>query len=178
MEEGAFFKTSVIIYQRYDVTYSKACASNLTSATTLQNSFTQYRQVALESINRSINLFSHRSQWPSGLRRDFAGARLLGLWFEFQCEHGCLCLVSVVSYKFLRRADSSSRGVLPTVVCHWVWSRNLKNVATLARFGLLYQKKKTDSYSSSPHTVQNISWLHFWLQRTLKKNISNREAAF
>jgi hypothetical protein len=27
----------------------------------------------------------------------------------------------------MRRADHSSRGVLPTVVCHCVWSRNLKN---------------------------------------------------
>jgi hypothetical protein len=28
---------------------------------------------------------------------------------------------------FLRRADHSSRGVLPTLVCHSVWSRNLEN---------------------------------------------------
>jgi hypothetical protein len=31
-----------------------------------------------------------RSQWPRGLRRGSAAARLLGLW------HGCLSLVSVV----------------------------------------------------------------------------------
>jgi hypothetical protein len=32
-----------------------------------------------------------------------------------------------VRQRSVRRADHSSRGVLPTVVCHCVWSRNLKN---------------------------------------------------
>jgi len=39
--------------------------------------------------------------------------------------------MSVVSFvccqRFLRQADHSSRGVLPTVVCRCVWSRNHKN---------------------------------------------------
>ena len=53
------------------------------------------------------------------------------------------CWVSrVVRYRSLRRADPSSRGVLPTVVCHCVWSRNLNNEAALARVGLLCQEKK------------------------------------
>ena len=34
----------------------------------------------------------------------------------------------------LRRADPSSRGVLRTVVCHWVWSRNRKNEAAGPRW--------------------------------------------
>jgi hypothetical protein len=35
------------------------------------------------------------------------------------CPLSTLC---VVCYRPLRRADPSSRGVLPSVVCHWVWS--------------------------------------------------------
>jgi hypothetical protein len=38
-------------------------------------------------------------------------------------------------------ADPSSRGVLPTVVCHCVWSTDLKNDTALAHVGLLRQKK-------------------------------------
>jgi hypothetical protein len=47
-----------------------------------------------------------------------------------------LWVLCAVKQKSLRRADPSSRGVLPTVVCHWVWSRNFKNEAALARLGL------------------------------------------
>jgi hypothetical protein len=32
-------------------------------------------------------------------------------------------------------------GVQQTVVCHWMWSRNLKNEAALAHIGLLRQRK-------------------------------------
>ena len=40
----------------------------------------------------------------------------------------CLLWVScVVRYRSLRRADHSSRGVLPTVLRRYVWSRNFKN---------------------------------------------------
>jgi hypothetical protein len=42
----------------------------------------------------------------------------------------------------LKLADRSSRGVLPTVMCHCVWSRNLKKDAALARIGLLCQRRK------------------------------------
>jgi hypothetical protein len=56
--------------------------------------------------------------------------RLLGLrvrippraWMSVSCE--CLC---VVRYRSLRRADHSSRGALPSVVCVWVWSLTLDN---------------------------------------------------
>jgi hypothetical protein len=34
-----------------------------------------------------------------------------------------------------------SRGVLPTVVCHFVWSRNLVNVEALVHWGLSRQKQ-------------------------------------
>ena len=71
-----------------------------------------------------------RSQWPRGLRRWSAAARLPrswvrippGAWMLVCCE--CWC---VVRWRSLRRADHSSRGVLPTVVRRCVSSRNLKN---------------------------------------------------
>ena len=49
----------------------------------------------------------------------------------------------------LLRANRSSKGVLPTVMCHCVCSRNLKNEAALARVGLLRQGNKQ---------VQNFSF--------------------
>ena len=51
----------------------------------------------------------------------------LGAWMSV----GVVCC-----QRSLRRAYPSSRGVLPTVVCHWVWSRNVENEAALARVGL------------------------------------------
>ena len=44
----------------------------------------------------------------------------------------------------VRRADHSSRGVLPTVVCRCVWSRktNLVNEVVKAHWGLWRQEKK------------------------------------
>jgi hypothetical protein len=34
-----------------------------------------------------------RSQWPRGLRRGSAAARLLGLWVRILLGHGCLSVV-------------------------------------------------------------------------------------
>ena len=48
------------------------------------------------------------------------GLRLHVCWdsgFESRWGHGCLSLGSVVGYRYVRRADHSSRGVLPSVVC-------------------------------------------------------------
>jgi len=65
------------------------------------------------------NLMYCRSQWPRCLRLGSAAARLLGLrvrippwaWMPVSCEY------CVVSYRSLRRADHSSREVLPSVLC-------------------------------------------------------------
>jgi hypothetical protein len=43
----------------------------------------------------------------------------------------------------LRRADHSSRGVLPAVVRRCVWYRNLITEDALAHWGLLHQNKQT-----------------------------------
>ena len=79
-----------------------------------------------------------RSQWPRGLRRRSAAARLLGLWVRFPLgaylSVRCDCCF-VVKHRSLRRADHSSRGVLSTLVRRCVWSRNLKNEEPMVRFG-------------------------------------------
>jgi len=86
-----------------------------------------------------------RSQWPRGIRRRSAAARLLRLWvrippvaWTFVCF---VCVVCVVRYRSLRRAVHSSRGVLPTVMRRCVWSRNLVNEEAMAQWGLLRQKQ-------------------------------------
>jgi len=59
-----------------------------------------------------------RSQWPRGLRRKSAAARLLRLWVRIRpgAWMSVCCECWVVKERSLRRADHSSRGVLPTVV--------------------------------------------------------------
>ena len=57
----------------------------------------------------------------------------------------CLMLVlCVVRQKYLRRADHSSRGVLPSVLRRCVLSSNLANEETLAHWGLSRQNKQTN----------------------------------
>ena len=62
-------------------------------------------------------------------------ARLLGLRFRFLpgawMSVSCWVLC-VVRYRSLCRADPSSRGAIQAMVCHCVWSVNLKNQSTLA----------------------------------------------
>ena len=77
-----------------------------------------------------------RFQWPSCLRGGYAADRWIclrvrippGKCMSVTCE---CCVFS--TYR------SSSRGVLSNVVCHSVWSKNVKNEADLARVGLLRQ---------------------------------------
>jgi len=54
----------------------------------------------------------------------------------------CECCV-LSGKRSVRRADHSSRGVLPTVVRRCVWSRNLMNEETSAHWGLSRQKQTT-----------------------------------
>jgi hypothetical protein len=79
-----------------------------------------------------------RSQWPRGLRPlaccDFG--------FESHRGHGCMYVVCVVDrWRSLRRANHSSRGVLPTVARRCVWLRNLVDEEAIARAGLQSQRK-------------------------------------
>jgi hypothetical protein len=80
---------------------------------------------------------------PSGHTVQGVGLRPLACCdrgFESHPEHGCLSVVCVVRYRSLRRADHSSRGVLPTVARRCVRSRNLVNVEAIARAGLQSQR--------------------------------------
>jgi len=79
---------------------------------------------------RDTNSLMRRSQWPLGLRRRSAAARLLRLWVRIPPSRG-LCDVLIIrpeeSYRLVRR---------------WVCSRNLVNEEALAHWGLLHQLKK------------------------------------
>ena len=70
-------------------------------------------------MNELINsLINSPSQWPSGLRRGSVDGRLLGSRVGIPPGAWMFVLnVCVVRYSSVRRADHSSRGVLPTVVC-------------------------------------------------------------
>ena len=50
----------------------------------------------------------------------------------------------VVRYTYLPRADPLSRGVLLSVVCHCVWSRNITNEAAAPSLGCCFRKNTTD----------------------------------
>jgi hypothetical protein len=84
-----------------------------------------------------------RSHWPRGLR---LCPRPLPSWdcgFEFCRRHGYLLWVlCVVRYRSLRRDGLSPRGVIPSVVCRWVWSRHLKNEEVTTRFESQHHRKE------------------------------------
>jgi len=75
-----------------------------------------------------------RSKWLRGLRRRSAAARLLRLWVRIPpVAWMSVCCDCCVLSCTQRRADHSSRGVLPTVVRRCVWSRNLVVEEALAQ---------------------------------------------
>jgi hypothetical protein len=57
-------------------------------------------------LNLILIISDGRSQWPRGLRREPAAARLWGCGFEFRWGYGCLSLVSVVC----RQVEVSATG--------------------------------------------------------------------
>ena len=74
------------------------------------------------------------------------GCSTLRLWVRISpwaWTYVC-CVVCVVRWRSLWRADHSSRGVLPTVVRHCVWSRNLVNEEALAKWGCRAINKQTN----------------------------------
>jgi hypothetical protein len=79
-------------------------------------------KVAHPKCISSLDIDTCRPQWPRGLRRGCAAARLLVLWVRLPPESwrdvSCECFVLLGGGGgSLRRADHSSRGVLPSVVC-------------------------------------------------------------
>jgi len=54
-----------------------------------------------------------------------------------------LWVLCIVMYRSLRRADYSSRGVLPTVLRRCVWSRNIVNEEAMAHWGAVAPETNT-----------------------------------
>jgi hypothetical protein len=95
-----------------------------------------------------------RSQWPCGLRRGSAAARLLGLWVRIppRAWMSVCCECCVLSGRGLwGRAAHSSRGVLPSVVClKCVWSWSLEKWGGLGPQGAVEPlKKKRGNYRTA-----------------------------
>jgi hypothetical protein len=100
-----------------------------------------------------------RSQWPC--------ARLLRLQVQIPPGAWSVSVVCVVRYRSLRRADHSSRGVLPNVVRRCVRSRNLVNEEAknqqntgLAYFRVVFQLHKQHSAISETYEVNVKTLLH------------------
>jgi len=120
------------------------------------------------NINKLDKTTGSRSQWPRGLRRRSATARLLRLWVPIPPEAWMSCLLwllCVVRYRSLRRAEHSSREVLPTVLRRCVWSRNLVNEEDLAHRGGCCAKRRRrkqlgKNYSSciTIRNQPNVGW--------------------
>jgi len=91
----------------------------------------------------SINIAVRgRSQWPRGLSRGSAAARLLTLWVRIPpgswmsvCCECCVLSGRGLCFGLITRSKESCR-----VWCVWVWSRSLDNEEALAHFGLLPHK--------------------------------------
>jgi hypothetical protein len=142
---------------------------------------------------------SSQSQWPRRLRRRSAAERFLGSWVRIPQRawmfvfYECLCC-----QRSLWRADPSSRGVVPTVVCVWVWSsenrkqprhllwtgRRGKDCETNERFTegwMLYlslscRKRHTvdhdASFSVITHSLQFSYWECQYTIRSIRVNIT------
>jgi hypothetical protein len=99
----------------------------------IQLDLMQCFRLIISKVSQSIfnvflfpNTTYSRSQWPRGLRRRSAAARLLRSWVWIPPEGmdvGLLWVLCFVRQWSLRRADHSSGGVLPTVVRRCVWCR-------------------------------------------------------
>ena len=96
-----------------------------------------------------------------------------------------LWVLCVVRYRFLRRIDHSSRGVLPTVARRCVWSRNLENEEAKARYRavkiqpqwVVTPRKQTTSNTkvkilfviAAIDSIQNHHQRHMTIKRGLNK---------
>ena len=80
--------------------------------------------------------------------------------------HGYLSVVSVVCcQRSLRRADHSSRGVLPTVLRRCVWSRNIKNRCSIYIYIYIYD---ISSLKVNDLTLILLTWRKRWTNNPRK----------
>jgi hypothetical protein len=99
-----------------------------------------WRRVFLFTVCKQ---YLDRCQWPRGLRRGSAAARLLGLWVRIPPGHGCLSVVSVVCCQVDVSASVWSLVQRSSTECNvLVWSWILDNEEALAHWGLLCHGKK------------------------------------
>ena len=88
---------------------------------------------------------------PKRSNAQVCGCRLTGIAGSNPAEGVDVCLLwvlCVVRWRSLRRADPSSRGVLPTVMRRYVWSRNLKKKEVVSR---LDRSNKRERYHRHHH---------------------------
>jgi len=105
-------------------------------------------------IRVGIILKFSRSQWPRGLRRRSAAARLLRLWVRIPPGAWIFvfCECYVLSGRGLCDELITRPGVLPNVMRHCVLSRNLLNKEAMAHWGCC-AKKKTTILQFKSHTI-------------------------
>jgi len=90
-------------------------------------------------------------------------ARLLRSWVRIpprawmsECVVSVVC---VVRWRSLRRADHSSRGVLPIVMRRCLWSRNLMNEEAMTRVGpQRHRKKSPQGRAANLRSAEYYSW--------------------
>jgi hypothetical protein len=105
------------------------------------------------------------------------GKRPRACWdcgFESCQGHRCLCMLSVVRERTLRRTDHSSREVLPTAMHHCVWSRNLKNEEALAHVGLQRHRGWKKKKHACIHTYVRTAPKLYYLVITSYINLKSR----
>jgi hypothetical protein len=87
-----------------------------------------------------------RSQWPRGLRRRSAAARLLKLWVRIPPWTKMYVSLSVVCFQVEVSATSWSLFQRSPTDCgaSFVWSRNLENQEALAHWGAVAQKEEEE----------------------------------
>ena len=73
----------------------------------------------------------------------------------------------------MRRADHSSRGVIPTVMRRRVWSRNLKNEEDTARFGPQRHRKRKKDMAVNTAWLRLVSTKFLCANKTFALNISS-----
>jgi hypothetical protein len=145
MTNGSHVVLDLHVY--WPVVTSRTATFNLTNHILDPHSvFLRSIRLSEQTLITSLTYSISQSQWPRGLRSRSTVTSLLRSWVRIPPGHGCLSVVCVVRYRSLRRADHSSRGVLPIVSRRCVWSRNLVNEEAIARAGLQSQRKENNKY--------------------------------
>ena len=116
---------------------------------------------------------ARRSQWPRGLRRTSAAARLLRLWVRippgawiFVCCKCCVLSGRGLYGELITRPEESYR--------RCVWSRNLVNDEAMAHLGLLRQRQ-TNKLTTARHTTQPepLATVHTLISCLFQINFNN-----